>query len=84
MNVITGTFRNRDKYGRSVQNFTVNGRTVAVVVTLPKTYFETYGSRYLVNDRASETTSDVTYYVKRAEAVAHAGSVVARESAKEA
>lgn len=75
-------YKERDKYGRTVQHFTVNGKTVVVLVTLPKACADIDGHKYLVNDWASSELSDVKYFVKRAEAVKYAGEVVAREVAK--
>lgn len=80
MNV--SSYKTRDKYGRTVTHFTVNARTVAVVVTLPKRYADETGHKYLVNDWASESTGDVTYFAKRKDAVQHAEAVQAREAAK--
>lgn len=76
--VYTSSYRSKDKYGRSVTSFTVSGKTVAVVVCLPKTS----DHRYLVNDWASEAQGDVTYYGKRKDAVSQAESIVTREVAK--
>lgn len=72
------SYNTRDKYGRSVTHFTVNGKTVAVVVCLPKHYAEKHGHRYLVNDWASAVQGDVTYFVKRKDAVNQACAVVDR------
>lgn len=73
--------KTRDSYGRTVTHFTVNGRTVAVVVTLPKGYFEKYGNKYLVNDWASQTSDRVAYFKTRKDAVKAAESVQVRENA---
>jgi hypothetical protein len=80
MNVYTSSHRNRDKYGRTVTHFTVQGRTVVVLVKLPKGCEH----EYLVNDWASEARGDdaVTYYDKRKDGVKHAEQIVAREVAK--
>jgi len=79
---IVSQYKTRDKYGRSVQHFTVDSRTVCVLVTLPKAYAEQYGERYLVNDWASEAPVDVEYFGKRSDAVAKAGEILTRETVK--
>jgi hypothetical protein len=78
---IVSQHRTRDKYGRSVQHFTVNGRTVVVLVTLPKAYAEQYGFKYLTNDWASPTPGDAKEHATRKEAVERASVIVAREVA---
>lgn len=78
MNVYTDSYRTRDKYGRSVTHFTVNSRTVVVLVKLPKLSER----EYLLNDWASEKQGDITYFDKRKPGVKHAEQIVAREVAK--
>jgi hypothetical protein len=82
MNATVTQYKTRDKYGRTVQHFSVNGKTVAVLVTMPKPYVELTGNKYLVNDWASETRGDVHEFAKRADGVKKAGEIVARETAK--
>lgn len=51
-------------------------RTVAIMVTLPKVYFEEYGHRYLVTDlrmdRPMAERLETAYFAKRADAVRYA------------
>ena len=77
-------YTQRDKYGRTVLHLeaavpNVPKRATVVMVTLPKVYAAEYGHRYLVNDwsagftpGASDAENGITYFVKRAEALAHA------------
>ena len=51
--------------------WTQRDRSLAIVLTLPKAYFETYGHRYLVN-----INNELTHFVKRAEAIRFAESQV--------
>jgi hypothetical protein len=83
---ITTQYLERDKYGRTVQHTTVNGRTVCVRVTLPKAYRAVYGQAYLVNDWSSldVTTgqTDVTRFATIAQARAQVAGILAREISK--
>ncbi len=67
----------RGGYGRSAKALhNAAFRTVAIMVTLPKCYFDEYGKRYMVTDlRAGIAQSDrleSAEFAKRADAVAYA------------
>jgi hypothetical protein len=75
----------RDKYGRSVRHYAVNGKTVCVRVSLPKVYREAYGDAYMVADWAAVRAGAVkpgeasTKYRTLGEANKAAALIVARE-----
>ncbi len=77
--------KGRDDYGRPVVHVyygkhLYDGPAEAVMVTLPKAYYERTGSRYLVNvwgDRQDGRTP-VSYFAKRNDALAFARNEATR------
>ena len=80
--VLISTSRQRDDYGRGVLHTLVNGRTVCVRVTLPKTCAD----RYLINDWAGGQDENghtpVHYLSTLAEARAIEAGILGREIEK--
>lgn len=66
----------RDDYGRPNRILRdARMHELAVLVTLPRSYFEKYGHRYLVTDRrniAYAERRETRYFAKRGEAIAYA------------
>lgn len=87
--VYTMWTKGRDKYGRTYADLygpARDGRAwtvVASVITMPKVWVEQYGTRYMVTDHvaigtAAKPQDATTMFVKRAEAIAYADTLVAR------
>lgn len=77
------SWRHRDKYGRICTAVKVGGRTVAMMVTLPRAYTEQHpGEKYLVNDWTQPEWIDgahndgkVSYWPTRRAAVDKANAI---------
>lgn len=80
----TRTYSTRDSYGRNVRHYEVNGRTVAVIVTVPRATAQP-GQTHIVNDWAGPLRGIVaqgeahSFHGSLADARAAALAVVTRE-----
>lgn len=80
----TRTYTARDSYGRTVRHYDVAGRTVAVIVSVPRATAQP-GQTYIVNDWAGPRRKIVvwgeahSFHGSLAEARAAALAIVARE-----
>lgn len=75
-------YKKRDKYGRPNVVAQSNGRTVAVMITLPKARAATDGIRYLVRDAAQLIGTDPEHFAKRADAVTYFDMIVSKKMAE--
>ena len=60
----------RDKYGRTVYTARRDGRTLGVVVRLPKTWTATHPTKFLSNDWAVRGEAAAAYHMTKAAAMA--------------